>query len=104
MDSGDLDGRSRRLGDVQKKLKRLDEPVVGVRLDILEGVARDLNSNAKLQEIFGSPVSSKLGVVASVNDLIISELQMVNLTDGQRKVFKEELEKIVLANIRKASI
>ncbi len=68
---------------------------VGIKLDLLRSVMDDLDLNKKLQGMFGSPVCSKLGIVAMGNDLKISEGGMVKLTESDKKIFLEELNGIL---------
>ncbi len=71
---------------------------VGIRMDVLEDIIRDLNDNPDLQKIFGKPVSKSLVVVADNNDLRIEEGGAVNLSDADSKRFLEILDSVIKAN------
>ncbi|MFH1788161.1 MAG: hypothetical protein ABH834_02125 [Candidatus Altiarchaeota archaeon] len=98
-DSNNLDKRSENLASIADKL---DEPLVGVRLDILRNIMDDLDASPKLKEIFGDPVCSKLGIVPNINDIMIAEFHLVELSDEQRQVFQAELSAIMQARIKEA--
>ena len=98
-DATDLDGRSGNLASIADKL---DEPLVGVRLDILRNIMDDLDASPKLKEMFGDPVCAKLGIVPNINDILIAELSLVELSDEQRQVFQVELSAIMQARIKEA--
>ncbi|MFH1836432.1 MAG: hypothetical protein ABH851_09615 [Methanobacteriota archaeon] len=83
---------------------KLKGPMIGMRLDILRAVMDDLEANEKLKEIFGSPVCAKLGVIAEVNDLRITELKLIELSEEQENVFLGELEPILQKRIKEAGI
>lgn len=71
---------------------------VGVRMDVLADIIRDLNENLDMQKIFGKPVSKSLVVVADNNDLRIEEGGTVNLSDADSKKFLEILDSVIKAN------
>ena len=89
METADLDARSQRLDALSQKI---EGPLAGLRLDILKDVITDLDGNPQLVSIFGEPVSSKLGIVAYLNDLRIVDAQLVELSEEQKQVFVAELE------------
>jgi len=98
-DKDELDEESKGLDELVDKLKG---PMIGMRLDILRAVMDDLDANEKLKEIFGSPVCAKLGVIAEVNDLRITELKLIELSQEQEKTFIRELEPILEKRIKDA--
>ncbi|MFH1054902.1 MAG: hypothetical protein V1744_02275 [Candidatus Altiarchaeota archaeon] len=71
------------------------ENVVGVSLNVLRELADDLDSNEKLKEVFGDHVSEKIAVVAVGNDLKVVEYPPSSLSEGQKKIFLEELDRIM---------
>lgn len=71
---------------------------VGIRMDVLGDIIKDLNDNPDLQRIFGKPVSKSLVVVADNNDLRIEESGMVPLNDADSKKFQDVLEGVIKAN------
>ena len=76
---------------------------VGIRLDVLRSVMDEIDSNDKLGAIFGSPVCSKLGIVAAGDDLLILEGADVKLTDEERKVFQRESKAAFESAMKKAA-
>ena len=71
---------------------------VGIRMDVLDNIINDLNSNDELKKIFGEPVSKSLVVVADENDLRIEDGGVVELKDEQEKRFLEILDDVIKAN------
>jgi len=98
-DVDELDNRSKNLKSLTDKL---DEPLVGIRLDILRKIMDDLDENPKLVKLFGSPVCSKLAVVPDVNDIWVTELNLVKLSGEQKKEFQGELSAIMQKRIKEA--
>ncbi|MFH1722328.1 MAG: hypothetical protein ABH950_06975 [Candidatus Altiarchaeota archaeon] len=92
MDDKDKSAEEKLLDELKEKIKH---PMVGIRLDILRSIMDELDSNKNLQEIFKSPVCSKLGIVAEVNDLRFVEAGLVDTTDEQRKTVVKELDTII---------
>jgi hypothetical protein len=68
---------------------------VRVGCDAMLKIIKELDENAELQEIFGSPVSSALTVIAERGDLIIEEGGAVSLTEEEKERFVSVLGKIV---------
>jgi len=86
--------------DISDEVKaKLEQPPVGIRLDILRGIMDDLDANERLQGIFGSPVTGKMAVIADVNDLDIADAGFVDLTDEQQQTFRSELQAILKKRI-----
>ena len=90
----DLDRRSEKLGEISKQF---EEPAA-VPLDILAKITADIDSSDVLAEIFGSPASTKLGVAGVANDIRLVDLEMVELSEDQRKVFRQEIIKIITSH------
>lgn len=68
---------------------------VRVGCDTMLRVIREIDENAELQEIFGTPVSSALAVIAEKGDLRIEEGGGVELSEEQKARFLAVLGKIV---------
>ncbi|HEX55453.1 MAG: hypothetical protein DRO94_02165 [Candidatus Altiarchaeales archaeon] len=83
----------------EEETEKVNPDRVGIRMDILENIIKDLNANEDLRKIFGVPVSRALVVVADNNDLRIEEGGLVELTEDQEKKFLEILEEIIRANM-----
>jgi hypothetical protein len=73
---------------------------VGIYLDVLENIIRDLNDNSELQQIFGVPVSHGLVIVADSNDLRIEDGARAELTEDQSSRFLAILGEVIEANAR----
>jgi len=58
-------------------------------------VIKGIDENAELQEIFGSPVSEALTVIAENGDLMIEDGGAITLTDGEKERFLSVLDSIV---------
>lgn len=71
------------------------EMKVLVGCDRMLAIIKELDENAELQRIFGSPVSGALTVIAEKGDLIIEEGGAVALTGEQKEKFLEELGTLV---------
>jgi hypothetical protein len=71
---------------------------VGIFLDVLERIIADLNRSEDLQEIFGTPVSRALAVVADNNDLRIEEAGRLTLDREQTATFLRVLDRVITAN------
>lgn len=89
--------------DTSHVLEKLKQPMVGIRLDIMRNIMDDLDASGKLRELFGDPVTKKLGIIAELNDLRITELNMVELSDEQKSMFLAELEAILVERIKPAN-
>lgn len=70
-----------------------------MRLDFFRKLLDELDGNPRLQELFGFPVTSKLGVLADGNDLKIIDLEIAQLNEEQKSSFLEELGRILQKNI-----
>jgi hypothetical protein len=70
---------------------------VRIRLDVLDNIIEDLNTNAELEEIFGYPAINSLVIVAENNDLRI-EADKEGLNDEQTRRFLEILDEIIKKN------
>jgi hypothetical protein len=77
---------------------RVNPERVGIFMDVLDNIIRDLNDTPELQEMFGVPVSRALVVVADNNDLRIEEGGRVPLTEDQRNAFLRVLDEVIRAN------
>jgi len=84
---------------VEKETEEVNPDRVGIRMDVLENIIRDLNDNEELKKIFGSPVSRALVVVADNNDLRIEDAGIVELTDDQTEKFLEVLDEVIKVNM-----
>ena len=71
---------------------------VGIMMDVLDNIISDLNDNPELQQLFGSPVSAGLVVVADNNDLRIEDAGRVDLTDEQQQTFLRVLDEVIRTN------
>lgn len=71
---------------------------LGIRLDVMEDIIRDLDRNETLIDIFGAPVTKSLVIVADGNDLRIEEGGVKELTDEESEKFLEELNEIIEKN------
>lgn len=71
---------------------------VGIRMDVLKNILRDLNAHARLQQIFGVPVSAALAVVADGNDLRIEISPRVAVGRAEQKEFLRALDQVIAAN------
>ncbi|MEM2918557.1 MAG: hypothetical protein QXY62_03560 [Candidatus Altiarchaeota archaeon] len=67
---------------------------VRIRLDVLDKIIQDLNSNAELEEIFGYPVIRSLVIVADGNDLRI-ETSEENLDEQKTEKFLKILDEVI---------
>ena len=70
---------------------------VRIRLDVLDNIIGDLNTQAELEEIFGYPITNSLVIVADENDLRI-EASQENLTKEQEEKFLEILDEVIKKN------
>ena len=70
---------------------------VRIRLDVLEGIIDDLNTDPELEEIFGYPTINSLVVVAENSDLRI-EADKSELKDEQVEKFMPILDRIIKKN------
>jgi len=66
MDAAALEERSRKLQERLNNIK--SKPLVAVRLDLIERIAKDLDENPELKQIFGDPVSHSLALVFDTSD------------------------------------
>ena len=71
---------------------------VGIRMDVLGDIIKDLNGNPELKEIFGDPVARSLVVVADNNDLRIEEGGAIELTEADSNKFLEILDEVIRTN------
>ncbi|WP_298667720.1 hypothetical protein [uncultured Methanofollis sp.] len=76
---------------------------VGIRMGVLSQIIDDLNKNEELREIFGSPVSQSLAVIAEYADgeldLRVEEIRERPLTESENKRFVEILNRTVTTNL-----
>ena len=70
---------------------------VRIRLDVLDKIIEELNTQAELEEIFGYPTANSLVIVADGNDLRI-EASQENLTKEQEEKFLKILDEIIKKN------
>jgi len=92
-----LEELARKERELEAKYKQMiikSKPVAGIRLDILVQLISELDSNPQLQQIFGSPVSSKLALI-SASDFGIFETKEVKLTEEQKIIFLKTLHEIL---------
>jgi hypothetical protein len=68
---------------------------VRVGCDTMLKVIKEIDENAELQEIFGSPVSGALSVIAENGDLLIEDGGAIKLTDEEKERFISVLGSIV---------
>ncbi len=73
---------------------------VRMRLDILEGIIDDLNTDPELEEIFGYPAINSLVIIAENNDLRI-EAEKSELKDEQVEKFMAILDRVIKKNSSK---
>ena len=71
---------------------------VGIYLDVMDKIIRDLNDNEQLRRIFGEPVERSLVVVADDNDLRIEGGPDVALDEDETKTFLRVLDEVIRAN------
>ena len=71
---------------------------VGIRMDVLADIIKDLNDNPELKGIFGDPVAKSLVIVADNNDLRIEEGGSIDLSDEDSNKFLEILDGIIRSN------
>lgn len=99
MDAEKPDNIGERERDIERIFRRqMGKPQVGIRLDILRGIMDDIDSNSSLNAIFGPHVTSKLGIIAEVNDLKIVDAKIVELKKEQEAEFLKELSGILKRN------
>ena len=67
---------------------------VRVGCDTMLKVIKEIDENAELQDIFGSPVSGALTVIAENGDLVIEDGGAVTLSDEQKEGFLSVLGSI----------
>ncbi|QSZ66059.1 hypothetical protein RJ40_00350 [Methanofollis aquaemaris] len=76
---------------------------VGIRLESLAAIIRDLENDEELRAIFGDPVTGHLAIVAEYADgavdLRIEEIRDIPLNDDETTRFVEITDRIVYANI-----
>jgi hypothetical protein len=68
---------------------------VRVGCDTILKVIKEIDEDTELQDIFGSPVSGALAVIAENGDLMIEDGGAVTLTDEEREKFLSVLGSIV---------
>ena len=71
---------------------------VGIRMDVLGDIIKDLNDSPELKEMFGDPVTKSLVVVADNNDLRIEEGGAVDLAEEDSNKFLEILDEVIRSN------
>jgi hypothetical protein len=69
-----------------------DNPVTGLRMDVLDKVIDDLGKDPEIKRIVGVPVLEKLAVVAEANDL-----KIIHLPNDSEEL--DEDEEVIFANI-----
>ena len=67
---------------------------VRVGCDTMLKVIKEIDENAELQDIFGSPVSSALSVIAENGDLVVEDGGAITLTEGEKERFLSVLGSI----------
>jgi hypothetical protein len=76
---------------------------VGIRMGVLAQIIDDLNRDAELRAIFGTPVSQNLVVIAEYEDgeidLRIEEIRDRPLTESENRRFVEILNRTVTTNL-----
>ncbi|MFH0862006.1 MAG: hypothetical protein V1875_03150 [Candidatus Altiarchaeota archaeon] len=91
--SGDssLEARSKML-DMRQRVKGSGENGIGLRLDMLVRMAKLLDEDKELLDIFGSPVSSKLAVFSNGREIGIVDAGAMKISDDQRTKFLDRLK------------
>ncbi|MBN2014201.1 MAG: hypothetical protein JW778_03385 [Candidatus Altiarchaeota archaeon] len=79
-------------------MAEIDKDRVGIRMDVLYKIIKDLNNDVELQRLFGAPVAKSLFAVAEENDFRIEEGGNVELSDEEIQQFLQRLNKIIKSN------
>lgn len=79
-------------------MEEVDKERVGIRMDVLYNIIEDLNKDAELQKIFGSPVARSLFAVAEHNDFRIEEGGKAELEEEEIQRFLQILNRVIKAN------
>ena len=67
---------------------------VRVGCDTMLKVIKEIDENAELQDLFGSPVSGALTVIAENGDLVVEDGGAITLTEGEKERFLSVLGSI----------
>ena len=81
-------------------MEETDRERVGIRLDVLQDIVSELDGNAELQRMFGSPVSRSLFAVAEDGDFRIEEAGVVDLSEGEAEKFLHILHGVIKEKTR----
>jgi len=91
MDEASLAQKSAAL-EAKRRIKVEGEPGIGLRLDLLDRLTDELNSDKELVAIFGSPVASKLAMFSNGKDISIVDAGLAKLSEDQKLKFLMRLK------------
>jgi hypothetical protein len=99
MDTTELDRKSENLEALKKAI---NDPFTGIRLDILNDIISELNSDPRAVELFGENPTTKMAIISQVNDLKIIDVGPKLMTDEQKTVFLSLLGEIFTRKVQEA--
>ena len=96
MEPSELDSKSDKL---DKILESIETPMMGIKFNILRKIMDELESDSKVGEILGENPSTKLGIVANLNDLKIIDTQEVEMSEDGKVQLAATITEILEKNL-----
>ncbi|MFH1055188.1 MAG: hypothetical protein V1744_03720 [Candidatus Altiarchaeota archaeon] len=100
MDMSSIEERRKHLEERMNQMKAT--PLVAVRLDVLEKLIRDFNSNEELRGLFGNPVSRHLSLIwdKANNEVLVADANVGEVSSASELRFLKALHDVVEKDLR----
>jgi predicted signal transduction protein with EAL and GGDEF domain len=87
----ELHEKSRKLDEISKKISK----PTAVSLKVLLTIITDLDQSKVMKDLFGHDILAHMGIVAVSNDLRIIDFDNKELSEDEKKIFLDELNRII---------